>query len=169
MTSRAGTDGVERDGLSGALPFVFGSSFAFLSGRAGNAAGSYSGASIRGFPSGLFVLVLVRLDSAEPVDLAETVEATDSMDDLLPVCCSDGLRGGSEGTGLSSSTVDVRAGRGGRLGVCGAAAGWFPVGFVELTPLLSTGGLFTDAERCSAGRFGNGGGGAFLFSGKTCV
>lgn len=126
-------------------------------------------------PSGLFALELVRLDRAEPTERAETVEAMDSIEGLLPFCCSENVRGGSEGDG---SLADERAGRGGRFGrglpfvplVTGGVAvlaGWLPTGLVELMPLLNTGGLFVDAERWSVGRFGSGGGGAFLFSGNT--
>lgn len=38
-----------------------------------------------------------------------------------------------------------------------------PTVLVELRPLLKTGGLFTELERCSAGRLGRGGGGGLAF------
>lgn len=40
------------------------------------------------------------MDNADAVDLADMVEAIDSIDPRLPFsCCSDGRRGGNAGTG----------------------------------------------------------------------
>lgn len=181
---------VDREGLKGARGASL-SSFVFLrSGSGGRLAGSYSGTLSLGLPSPFVepcpMLWLVRLDSAEAVDLADMVEATDSMDARLPFsCCSEGRRGGSAGTGDVPPCCEGLGGSDGRtLGLSGvllwipgggsksplaSGAGWLPIGLVELTPLLRTGGLFVVLARCSAGRLGSGGGGglAFLY-GTAC-
>jgi hypothetical protein len=111
--------GADTVGLSGRR----GSSFTFLSGNAGSVEGSYSGALMRFFGYWLPepTLKLVRVETADITEeRPELIDDTDSTDCfLVRLCASDGLlggreggafsdaaceglRGGSEGTGLSS-------------------------------------------------------------------
>jgi hypothetical protein len=135
------TFGAEMDGRRGTR----GSLIFFFSGSGGSVAGSYSGALTRNFAPFTWLFP----EAPDKEDRAERVEDRDSPDSCLVKDCSDVLRGGKTGGALS---VGRRGGNEGR------ASSSRPSHF-----LITGGGnrsfsLLVEADRCSPGLLGNGGG-----------